>query len=317
MREYQVNVERVAGGDRPFRYYRRGLLRKYLRAFMFGIAISCSSAHAVEAVIEHSKANPAYPASFPDEQKNQTVGQLLRIDDEDVALVELFRRGTVVVPELRRSLRARELRARAARALAYIADPGGLKALLEAIRTEQDPALRIELSAYLAGSLVQTRDQDYLTFLERCIRRYRADDQDMPAAAAALALGSMKTSEALAILRFARPLDEEELSEHEIAKARRWIERGRPVVGYRPPDGTGDDGLVEHLVLENAFYAEGEEKGLGVEAVTWNTGHDRALARVVVREDSGSVREYNVIVEPLPGRVSAFRISGIWLNVLS
>lgn len=291
------------------------MLHKYLRALIVGVAISCSHAQIVEA--ERSKANPAFAAPLPEDQTNQTVGQVLRVDDEDAAVAELFRRGTVVVSELTRSLRAREVRARAAKALAYIADPGGLKALLQAIRTEQDPARRTELSAYLAGSLVQTRDQDYLTFLERCIRRYRVDEEDMPAAAAALALGSMKTTEALAILRLARPLDEDELAEHEIAKAGRWIETGKPIAGNRTFDATSDDGLVERLVLENAFYAEGEEKGLSVDAVTWNTGRDRALVSVMVHEDSGEMREYHVTVERVPGGARPFRIRGVWLNVIS
>jgi hypothetical protein len=243
---------------------------------------------------------------------------LLRIDDEDMAVTEFFRRGIVVVPELTRSLAVPELRARAARALAYIADPAGLKTLLRAVRTERDPPLRIELSAYLAGSLVQTRDQGYLTFLKSCIERYRDDEGGMPAAAAALALGSRKTAEALAILQLARSLDEEELGEHEIAKARRWIESGRAVIGFPTSEhAAGDDRLVEQLVLGNAFYAEGEERRLGVEAVTWNSRRDRALVGVVIREDSGSIREYHVIVERVSGRAGAFRISGIWLNMIS
>jgi hypothetical protein len=119
-------------------------------------------------------------------------------------------------------------------------------------------------------------------------------------------------------LQLARPLDEEELAEHEIAKARRWIESGRRVIGYRTSDrATGDDGLIEQLVLGNAFYAEGEKRGLGVEAVTWNSGRERALVGVVIREDSGSLREYHVTVERVPGRAGAFRISGVWLNVIS
>ncbi len=140
----------------------------------------------------------------------------------------------------------------------------------------------------------------------------------MPAAAAALALGSIKTADALAILQLARPLDEDEVAEHEIAKARRWIESGRPVVGYRTSDhATGDDGRIEQLVLANAFYAEGEERGLGVEAVTWNSGRDRALVGVVIREDSGSLREYYVIVERVQGRASSFGIIRVWLNMIS
>ncbi len=86
--------------------------------------------------LQTAAAQAPYTAFQPSEQQNQAVGQLLRIDDEDAAVAELFRRGIAVVPELTRSLRAHELRARAARALAYIADPGGLKALLEAVRTE-------------------------------------------------------------------------------------------------------------------------------------------------------------------------------------
>jgi hypothetical protein len=287
------------------------------RGLVLVTATCCLGVHSVGAVVEALSTAP-YSEFEPSEQQNQTVGRLLRVDDEDAAVAELFRRGIAVVPELTRSLRALELRARAARALAYIADPGGLKALLEAIRTERDPALKMELSAYLAGSLVATRDREYLTFLKRCIERYRDDEADMPAAAAALALGSMKTADALAILQLARSLDEEDLAEHEIAKARRWIESGRPVVGYRTSDhATGDDGRIEQLVLRNAFYAEGEERGLDVEEVTWNSGRDRALVGVTIREDSGSLREYHVIVERVRDRASTFRIVGVWLNMIS
>ena len=148
----------------------------------------CLLVHSVGAVVEPLSMRAPYTEFQPSEEQNQTVGQLLRIDDEDAAVAELFRRGIVVVPELTRSLAAPELRARAARALAYISDPGGIRSLLRAIRTERDHALRIELSAYLAGSLVQTRDREYLTFLRSCIERYRDDEGDMPAAAAALAL---------------------------------------------------------------------------------------------------------------------------------
>src|SRR4029450_8451609 len=114
-------------------------------------------------------------------------------------------------------------------------------------------------------------------FLERCLRTYRETDAEGPAASAALALGSARTREALHLLRLAEPLDEQELPEHESAKARRWITTGR-VVSYRISDRlVSDDDRVKRLVLDNAFYAEGEEGTLAVNSLLWSTGRDKAL----------------------------------------
>ena len=300
---------------------RYSLQNRWFCGLAFASVGCCSAAHAVGPVLPIDR--PGNASVFVKLQaspggQNETVDMLLRIGDEDSAITELFRRGTHVVPELARSLRTRELRARAGRALAYVGDPGGLKTLLSAIRTEPDRALRIELSAYLAGSMVQSKDRESIAFLKECMQMYRDTDADGPAVAAALTLGSMRTTEALGILRMARHLDEEELAEHEIAKAQRWITSARSVVGYPTPGRqAGDDERVKELVLANAFYAEGEEAGLGVDAVIWNMRRDKALVEVMIKQDPTSPRGYQVIVERVPGRVGEFRISGIWLNLVA
>ncbi|HEU4939042.1 MAG TPA: hypothetical protein VFT39_21490 [Vicinamibacterales bacterium] len=191
-------------------------------------------------------------------------------------------------------------------------------ALLTAIRKEQDETLRNELSAYLAGSLVQTKNRENFAFLKKCIQMYRHPDADGPAAAAALTLGSMRTQEALRILQLASPLDEEELAEHEIAKAQRWVITGRSVTGYpRTRLPASDDDRVKELVLANAFYAEGEEAALGAEAVVWNAPRNKALVEVMIRPDPSTAMEYHVVVERVPGSVQQFRISGVWLNLVA
>jgi hypothetical protein len=251
-------------------------------------------------------------------QDRMAVDKLLRISDDDRAIVELFRLGSDVVPELERSLRNRELRARAAKAIAYSGDSAGLKTLLSTVRSERDLASRIELSAYLSGSLVQARGPEYLQFLRDCMELYRDDEADVLAAAAALTLGTMRTAEASRILRVARELDEEVLAHHEIAKAQRWVDSRRAVTGYRRPDQIAtEDGRLKQFVLANAFYAEGEEAGLAVETVTWNQRRDKALVEVVIYEESTLAREYHVIVEPVVGKVGEFQITGIWLNLVA
>jgi len=228
----------------------------------------------------------------------------------------LFRRGTDVVPDLARALRTPQIRTRTGKALAYIGDPDGLTALLAAIRAERARDVKVELSAYLAGSLVETKDPRYLAFLKQCMRTYRETDAEGPAASAALALGSAATMEARSILRIARPLDEEVLPEHEIAKAQRWTASGR--VGTRTPGQPGsEDDAVKALVRSNAFYAEGEETTLAVNAVIWTARRDKALVEVRVGSDPAAAREYHVVVARVSARPADLRIVGIWLNMVA
>ena len=91
-------------------------------------------------------------------ERSVTVDELLRTPDEDAAVTELFRRGSEAVPELVRALQRPEIRTRAGKALAYIGDPEGLAALLSTIRAERSGDVKVELSVYLAGALVQTKD---------------------------------------------------------------------------------------------------------------------------------------------------------------
>jgi hypothetical protein len=253
-----------------------------------------------------------------DGRERKAVERLLRISDDNRAIVELFRLGSDVVPDLVRSLRVRAVRARAAKAIAYSGEAAGLKALLDTARSERDVSMRIELSSYLAGSLVQARKGEHLKFLRDCIAQYRDDEADVVAAAAALTLGTMRTADAAQILRVARDLDAENLAHHEIAKAQRWINSGRAVIGY-PRAGqivAGEDGLRE-FVLSRAFYAEAEESGLAVETVIWNKRHDKALVEVAVYERSALAREYHVVVAPVSGKAGEFLITGIWLNLVA
>ena len=254
----------------------------------------------------------------PAGEQRQTVHELLTMDDEDTAVLELFRRGSDVVPMLAGLVGTHPMRARAGRALAYVGHPEGLRALLDAIRVERDQELKVELSVYLAGSLVQTNGGVYTAFLEQCMRTYRHPDMEGPAATAALALGSMRTQESLRILRIAKPLDEQNLPEHEIGKAQRWIADGRVVPGRLARErADAPEDRVKELVQANAFYAEGEEASLAISGVTWSARRDRALVEVTIGADRRSAREYHVTVERVPGGSDRFRISGIWLNMVA
>jgi hypothetical protein len=247
-----------------------------------------------------------------------TVQGLLNLSDEDPATGELFRRGSGVVAELAAALGRRELRARAGKALAYVGDADGLKSLFDAIQRETDDELRAELSAYFVGALVQTNSREYRSFLAQSIRQYRKDGAEMIAAAAALTLGTMRTRDALNMLRAAKHLDEQDLPDHEIAKAQRWISSGRSIKGYKARSvGTSSDERVTQLVLANAFYTEREEARTSAAAVVWNAEGNKALVEVLIYDGPKAAREYHVIVERVPEGSNAFRISGIWLNLVA
>lgn len=263
-----------------------------------------------------SQASASWTVHGPVGERQTSVEKLLRMSDADAALVELFRRGVDIEQDLVRSLAMPEVRRRAGQALAYIGDPQGLKALLSTIAVERDAALEVELSGYLAGALVRSTGADDTAFLEHCLRRYRQTDAEGPAASAALALGSARTPEALRILRIAEPVDEEALPEHEIAKARRWITTTRVVSHRRSGRPVSDDDRVKRLVLDNAFYAEGEEGSLAVNAVLWSARRDKALVEVTVGQATAQ-KEYRVTVQRVPGRRAEFRIAGIWLNLVA
>jgi hypothetical protein len=249
---------------------------------------------------------------------NATVQDLLMLSDEDRATREVFRRGSSVVPELATALSRPELRARAGKALAYSGDADGLRPLFRAIQRETDGELRAELSAYFVGALVQTNSREYRSFLAQSIRHYRTDGAEMVAAAAALTLGTMRTRDALSMLRAAKHLDEQDLPDHEIAKAQRWISTGRSIKGYKgPSEVKNNDDRATQLALANAFYAEGEEARTSADVVVWNVEGDRALVEVLIYEGPKAAREYHVIVERAPEGLSALRISGVWFNLIA
>jgi hypothetical protein len=247
---------------------------------------------------------------------NDRVQQLLsdRQDDEE-AVGSIFELGNGALPPLVGALREGRQVERASRALAYLGGPEERKTLREAIGTEKNRERKSLISSLLAGALVEPASQEEWDFLRTCVEGYKSDVEDFVSLSAALALGTNATPQALHLLQSAGPIDESRLSdketEKEIAKAIRWIKQRSLSKASSSTEARSDPEQIKKIVLENAFYADGERELLSVEEIAFTRDKSRALASVEIYRGPKDARGYDIVLLKSSG---TWKIVGVWFS---
>ena len=202
----------------------------------------------------------------------------------------------------------KEKRASAAKALAYIGNRQGMRALRNAVKSERDREAKAMMSLYLAGGLVGTTSESDLSFLRSSVETARfADDGDesaLPGLSAALTLGMMGRNDSLALLR---PLANDD-NIQEIRKAVRWIE-SKSAPHTKDPTSRSEEELVKTVVLDRTFFAEEEREDTSVTELTFNPKRNKALVSLEIYQAPKSARGYDLVLAKKSGE---WRVVGIW-----
>jgi hypothetical protein len=231
--------------------------------------------------------------------------------DEEVAATLIFELGAGAVADLTKALQDGHHVERASQALAYLGGPEERKVVRKAIGSEEDGEKKSLMSSFLAGALVEPASREEWDFLQSCIKSYKEED-DGASINAALALGTNASQKALRLLQTARPLDEEQIPDNEIAKAVRWIKQKSST---RPTASTGaqsDSVQIRRTVLQNAFYAEGERKYLSLEKIVFTKEKTRALVSVEIYHGPKNARGYDLVLQK--NNIGTWKIVGVWFS---
>jgi len=232
-------------------------------------------------------------------------------DDEDGAR-QLFLLGDEAVSPLIRFLSGpnKEKRASAAKALAYIGNARGMRALRSAVQSERDKEAKSVMSFFLAGGLVATTSESDLNFLRSSIETARSADDDgetaMPALSAALTLGMMGGSDSLPLLR--KVAKDDNIAVEEIGKAIRSIE-AKSIRQTTARTSSNEEELVKSIVLDGTFFAEEERKETSVTEVTFNRERNRVLVSLEIYLGPKSARGYDLVLSKRNGE---WKVVGIW-----
>jgi len=231
------------------------------------------------------------------------------VEDEDGAR-QLFLLGDDAVSPLIKFLSDpdKEKRASAAKALAYIGNSKGMRALRNAVKSERDREAKSMMAFYFAGGLVGTTSESDLSFLRSSVETARfADDGDesaLPGFSAALTLGMMRRSDSLALLRKVAKEDTIE----EIGKAIRWIE-SKSTLQTKAPTSASEEELVKAVVLDGTFFAEQERDETSVTELTFNPKRNKVLVSLEIYQGPKSARGYDLVLSKRDGQ---WRVVGVW-----
>lgn len=276
------------------------------------------------ATVGSSSASPQAKDHSEDQSHSDTaqgveykIHQLLvdRQTDDDEAISTIFELDHNAVPVLITALQERKSMTRAARILAYIGGPEERKILLEAIKNEKDREKRLELSALLAGALVQPLSKEEWAFLENCVQRSKRKENrnSVVSFSAALALGTNGSQAALQLLEEGGPssANTDDDSAKEIAIAIQWIKE-KSLGKKAAISGAGSDSeQIAATVLANAFYAERDSTQPSVEKTVFTKDKTRALAVVQVYHGPKNAQGYDVVLQKSEG---IWKIVGIWFT---
>jgi HEAT repeat protein len=231
--------------------------------------------------------------------------------DEDGAR-HLFLIGDEAVPALIRFLSDpdNEKRIGAARALAYIGNREGMRALQIAFKSEKDEEVKSAMSSYYAGGLVGTLSKSDLHFLKSSVETARFTDDDdesaFPAITAALALGMMRRKDSLVLLR--KVAKQDVIGSEEVSEAIRWINNPRPRQ-TRIGTSTSEDDLVKNAVLKDTFFVEGKRDDTSVSELTFNRERNKALVSLDIYQNPRTRYGYDLVLAKNNGR---WKVVGIW-----
>lgn len=244
-----------------------------------------------------------------------------KIEDSE-AIEAIFKFGDKAVPTLVRALQDRKDLERAVWALAYLAGPKERKLLFDAIPREKDKEMKSFISDFLAGALVEPASEEEWNFLATCIKEYRNEDQVLATEFAILALGENGSQRALHILQAIEPAEQPRDPDSDVADAIeeihhavRWITQKPPYKPNALAETRSDLEQVKQIVLENAFYAEGERADLSVEDVILTDDKSRALASVEIYHGPKNARGYDIVLERRHS--GTWGIIGIWVTWLA
>lgn len=257
------------------------------------------------------------------ETSSPKIQQLLSDEgaEEPEVIHDVFKFGDKAVPTLVTALRNRKNVERAVWALVYLGSAKERKLLLDAIRGEKDKGMKLFMSSFLAGALVEPASEEEWKFLATCIRSYRDEDEGAASLSAALALGENGSQRALHILEAIEPAGHPQDSDSdmtdiidEIHQASRWItQKSASNPSISAERGSASE-QIKQTVLDNAFYAEGERPDLSVEEVIFTGDKRRALASVEVYHGPKNARGYDIVLEHRSGK---WKIIGIWVTWLA
>ncbi len=249
----------------------------------------------------------------PSRERVQRLLSDQHIDDSD-AIRLIFREDESAVPVLLTALRERKNMERASWALASLGGPKEREVLRNMIAVEKDQEKKWLMSSFLAGALVEPASKEEWYFLEACLKWYRDEDKALASFSSALALGVNASPEALRLLESVVPssqsLTPDNDTVQEAKQAIRWIKH-RSSLGTASAGSESDSEQIKHVVLGNAFYAEGEREHFSVEDIVFTREKGRALVSVEVYRSPKDAHGYNIVLERRSG---AWKIVGVWAS---
>ena len=133
---------------------------------------------------------------------------------------------------------------------------------------------------------------------------------------AVLALGENGSQRALEILQTVEPMEQPRDPDSDVAEiieeiryAIRWLTQKPPNKPNTSAEVRSDSDQIKQIVLENAFYAEGQRANLSVEDVIFTQDKSRAVASVEIYHGPKNAQGYDVVVARRSGK---WRVVGIW-----
>lgn len=262
--------------------------------------------------VSHSQANNGIT-----ETHREGVDQLLndqQIDDSE-AIHLIFKEGDNALPVLLTALREGRNMERASWAVASLGGPKEREILRRVIAAEKDYEKKWLMSSFLAGALVEPSSNEEWRFLENCLKGHKDESRALASFSAAVALGINGTPRALQFLQTLVPSGQAPQPDNDtvqvVSEAIRWIkERANSNKPAIPAETNSDSGQIKQVILENAFYAQGQQERLSVSDIVFTRDKGRALAVVEIRGPTDSLG-YDLVLD---GRSGAWRITGVWAS---
>lgn len=263
----------------------------------------------------HAGSSSKDGANEPSRERVQRLLSDRHMDDSE-AIRLIFKEDEIALPLLLTALRERKNVERASWALASLGGPKEREVLRSMIAAEEDHEKKWLMSSFLAGALVDPASDEEWHFLEACLREYKNDDTAFASFSAALALGVNASPQALRLLETVvtpgqSPTPDNDAFQ-EVKQAIQWIKH-RPSSGKTsaPAESESDSKQIKHVVLGNAFYAEGDREHFSVEDIVFTRERGRALVSVEVYRGPKDAHGYNIVLERRSG---AWKIVGIWVS---
>jgi hypothetical protein len=263
----------------------------------------------------HAGSSPRDGTNEPSRERVQRLLSDQRIDDSE-AITLIFKEDEIALPLLLTALRERKNVERASWALASLGGPKEREVLRTVIVAEKDQEKKWLMSSFLAGALVEPASDEEWHFLETCLRGYKNEDRAFASFSAALALGVNASPHALQILEAIvtpgqSPSPDNDTFQ-EVTQAIQWIKhRSSLGKGAARAQSESDSEQIKHVVLGNAFYAEGERGHFSVEDIVFTSQKGRALVSVEVYRGPKDAHGYNIVLERRSG---AWKIVGVWAS---